>query len=108
MATDTLMSGDEAAKLLGISSASFWRLVHTGRIPVVDLSGTGKTGRGRKLWKFRQSTLWAYVGSNEAAVGGAREDSPPPAVKVIGREAMAAAGWDGDSHAPKRKAKGAG
>jgi len=48
-AKDRLLSGSGAAQMLGISETSFWRLVHSGRIPWVDLSGEGKAGRGRKL-----------------------------------------------------------
>jgi hypothetical protein len=95
---DRLLSGAEAAALLNISESSFWRLVNAGRIPKVDLSGTGKAGRGRKLWQFRESALWAYIEANtrlERPEGQAGTPQPPP---VSGREALVAAGWDGDAH----------
>lgn len=97
--TDRLLSGADAALLLNISETSFWRLVNAGRIPKVDLSGTGKAGRGRKLWQFRESSLWAYVESN-TRLEGKPADAAPVAPPLMGRDAMIAAGWDGDMHLP--------
>src|SRR4051812_5798206 len=102
---DRLLSGEEAYTLLGISESSFWRLVHAGRIARVDLSGTGKSGRGRKLWKFRESALWAYVDANEGVSAPRPEGAAPAPKPVGGRDALLAAGWDGTDH-DTRKPKG--
>src|SRR5947209_6853357 len=80
-------SGAEGARLLNISESSFWRLVHTGKIAKVDLSGTGKSGRGRGLWRFRESALWAYV-DDCTRVEASPGPEPAPLQVVTGREAL--------------------
>jgi hypothetical protein len=99
---DRLVTGAEAAQVLAISEPSFWRLVHKGLIPKVDLSSTGNAGRGRHLWRFRESSLWEYVAANtriehRSKVGRAsraRQRAPLDAM-------LRAAGWDGDMHEPR-------
>jgi hypothetical protein len=102
MLTKRLWDGAEAARSLGISESAFWRLVNEGRIPKIDLSGTGKGGRGRKLWRFREADLVGYIEANIRFEGKAPAESPE-LPKLIGRDALLAAGWDGDAHSPRRR-----
>jgi predicted DNA-binding transcriptional regulator AlpA len=99
---DRLVSGGEGAEILGISEPSFWRLVHRGLIPVVDLSGTGHRGRGRKLWRFRESDIWEYVTQNTRIETRANR-APRPKRHASFDAALIAAGWDGDLHPTSKK-----
>lgn len=109
-AEDRLLSGADAAKLLNISESSFWRLVNSGKIPKVDLSGTGKAGRGRKLWQFRESTLWGYVDACtriERPQADVRDSGIPTGGRADSlHAAMIAAGWDGETVIPRRSPRG--
>jgi hypothetical protein len=101
---DRLVSGTEGAEILGISEPSFWRLVHRGLIPKVDLSATGNAGRGRKLWRFRESTLWEFVAANtriETRTAANRPQRPKRHASLDA--ALTAAGWDGSTHEPRKR-----
>ncbi|MDR3637901.1 MAG: helix-turn-helix domain-containing protein [Isosphaeraceae bacterium] len=103
--TASLISGTEAARRLDISESSFWRLVNAGKIQRVDISGTGKVGRGRKLWKFKAADIAQWIEDNTATVGEPKEVRASAPAPVPGQDALRAAGWDGDMHTTGRPGK---